>query len=116
MPWIKTGEGREVFITDADLKKRQACARQKAAKRSQLGVALMGRQPSTYPYASDAAGVDPSQIPEQMAHDTEHGVPTEYTRTGEPIMRDAAHRRDYMRANGLFDRNAGYSDPEPVNR
>ena len=60
------------------------------------------------------AGVDPSQIPAAMAHDAQMGVPTEYTKTGEPILTSAAHRKRYCRANGLYDRNAGYQDPEPV--
>lgn len=103
-------------MTPATVKRREQEQKAKSAKRSSLNVATMGQQPSTWPMASDAAGVDPSQIKEQMAHDTKEGVPTEYTRSGEPILTSASHRKKYMRAQGLYDRNAGYGDPEPVNQ
>lgn len=116
MPWFKTENG-EVYLTERALKKRQQLAE---ARKSEAAAAAAGihaphvAPPGNWPMASDAAGVDPSQIPEQMAHDAEAGVPTEYTKTGEPILTSPSHRKRYMHANGLCDRNAGYSDPEPI--
>jgi hypothetical protein len=69
-----------------------------------------------YPILSDAAGVMPEQIPEQMAHDRAMGVPTHYTKDGRPILENRSHRRKYLRANGLYDRSAGYGDGSPLNR
>jgi hypothetical protein len=66
----------------------------------------------TYPYPSDALGVNPSQVQQFMENDRKHGVPTEYTPEGQPIMRDRAHRRRYCKLYGVVDRNAGYSDPQ----
>lgn len=68
-----------------------------------------------WPYASDAMGVRPEDIPRAQAILAEHGVKTEYTETGEAIMRDKAHRKAHCRALGFWDRDAGYSDPEPLN-
>lgn len=66
----------------------------------------------TYPYHSVAAGVSPSQVPDMMKFDAEHGVSTNYNRDGEPEFKDAGHRRNYCKAHGIVDRNAGYSDPQ----
>ena len=67
-----------------------------------------------WPMASYAAGVNPKQIPEMREFDKEHGVPTDYTSEGDPIMKSPAHRRKYCEAHGLFDRNAGLNDPVPA--
>ena len=66
----------------------------------------------TYPFHSTAAGVAPSQVPEMMEFDRQHGVATTYNRDGEPEFRSPGHRRAYCKAHGLVDRNAGYSDPQ----
>ncbi len=66
-----------------------------------------------WPYASAALGVHPEEIQNRMAFDKEMGVPTEYDGDGDPIMRNATHRRDFCRAHKVHDRNAGYSDPVP---
>lgn len=70
----------------------------------------------TWPMASYAAGVSPGEVPAMREIDRQAGVPTEYTSDGDPILTSKKHRRDYMAAHGLYDRNAGYSDPAPVNR
>ena len=66
-----------------------------------------------YPYPSTALGVHPDQIAERVRYDREKGVPTEYNSEGDPIMRSKRHRREYCRAYGVHDRNAGFSDPVP---
>ena len=70
----------------------------------------------TYPFASYALGVSPEEVPAMMAFDKEHNIPTNYDSDGDPIMRSAGHRKKYAEAHGFYDRNAGYSDPQPKNR
>ena len=67
-----------------------------------------------WPMASYAAGVHPKQIPEMRKFDAEHEVPTEYTPDGDPVFKGPGHRKKYCEAHGLFDRNAGHSDPVPA--
>ena len=73
------------------------------------------RQPcGTWPMESYAAGVHPKQIPEMREFDKKHGVPTDYTPDGDPRFTSPKHRRKYCEAHGMFDRNAGLSDPVPA--
>ena len=67
-----------------------------------------------WPMESYAAGVHPKQIPDMVKFDKEHGVPTDYSEDGDPVFRGPKHRRKYCEAHGLFDRNAGLSDPVPA--
>lgn len=70
--------------------------------------------PGNWPQVSYAAGVHPDQIPEQQAALKAAGVRTTYyTKEGDPIFEDRHHRREALIAMGLYDRNAGYSDPTP---
>jgi len=72
------------------------------------------RQPcGNWPMTSYAAGVHPKQVPEMMKFDKEHGVPTNYV-DGDPEFRSPKHRKEYCEAHGMFDRNAGLSDPVPA--
>jgi len=65
-----------------------------------------------WPMASDAMGVHPDQIAEVMEYDRKHGVPTEYTADGRPILTSREHRKRYAEAHRFFDRNGGYGDPQ----
>jgi len=67
-----------------------------------------------WPMASYAAGVHPKQIPEMREFDKQHEVPTDYNEDGDPVFKGPKHRRKYCEAHGLFDRNAGPSDPVPA--
>jgi len=69
--------------------------------------------PGNWPMESDAAGVHPDQIPEAVEHAKSIGVPTEFNKAGNPILRSPQHRAAYLRGIGMFDRDAGYSDPAP---
>lgn len=61
---------------------------------------------------SDAAGVHPDQAKEAYDHSVAAGVPTQFDReTGCAIFTSRAHRKKYLRAVGLHDRNGGYGDP-----
>lgn len=68
------------------------------------------RQIARWPIVSQAAGIDPEDIPTEQNYLAQHGVKTEYTSEGCPIFRDRAHRREHLRLAGLYDRDGGYSD------
>lgn len=69
--------------------------------------------PGNWPHASYAAGVHPAQIPAQQAALKAAGVrTTHYTKDGDPIFEDRAHRKEVCEALGLFDRAGGYGDPQ----
>ena len=69
-----------------------------------------------WPQHSDAAGVGASQVKEATLHSYEIGVPTHFTEDGQAIFNSPSHRKKYCEKIGLYDRNAGYSDPKPKNR
>lgn len=71
-----------------------------------------GQLPSCWPMVSDSMMVHPDQIPEAYEHAKSVGVPTDFTKQGQPILRDPAHRREYARrVERMHDRNGGYGDP-----
>lgn len=73
--------------------------------------------PGNYPMVSEFAGVHPAQIKEQQAVLKAAGVrTTHYTKDGNPVFEDKSHRREALSAMGLYDRNAGFSDPAPKHR
>jgi hypothetical protein len=74
------------------------------------------KERAKWPIISDAMAVNPEHIGKAKAALKEHGVKTDYTPTGEPILRSAAHRKAHAIAMGFYDRNGGYGDPEPRNR
>ena len=61
-----------------------------------------------YPILSDALAVHPDQRQEAYDHSVKSGVPTEFARDGRAIIRDAAHRRQYLKRYGFHDRNSFY--------
>jgi hypothetical protein len=72
-----------------------------------------GNRPWSRPIKSIAMAVHPDQVQEAAEMDVKLGVPTEYTEDGRPILRDRDHRRRFMQAHGLFDRDAGFGDAAP---
>lgn len=69
--------------------------------------------PGNWPMESDAAGVCPTQIDEVQRHSMKIGVPTQFNRkTGAAIFRTRRHRKKYLEAIGMFDRDGGHSDPQ----
>ena len=66
-----------------------------------------------WPIVSDAMGVSEEQIPEAQAILKQHGVHTDYTPDGRPVLRDRAHRKAHMKALGFYDRSAGFGDQAP---
>lgn len=70
--------------------------------------------PANYPMVSSAAGVHPGQIKEHMDHLRKMGCgQVDHTKDGDIIFRDKAQRKKVCETLGLFDRNGGYSDPQP---
>jgi hypothetical protein len=61
---------------------------------------------SGWPLTCFASGVHASQAGELKEFLAKKGVPTEVTPDGDPVYRDAAHRRKALKARGLFDRMA----------
>jgi hypothetical protein len=62
----------------------------------------------TWPMTSYACGVHADEVPGRMVADREAGVPTEYSRDGDPVFTSAGHRNKYLNMRGIHDRNAGY--------
>ena len=60
-----------------------------------------------WPMECVASGVAPSQAQELRDYYRKAGVPTEVTADGNPIYRNAAHRRKALKARGFRDK-AGY--------
>ena len=78
---------------------------------------LMSSMPSTYPMISYSAGVAPQQIKEHVEHLRKMGCGfVEHTKNGDVVFQDKAQRKRVCEALGLFDRNAGPSDPTPKYR
>ena len=59
-----------------------------------------------WPMTCFASGVNANQAQELRDFLAKSGVPTEVTPDGDPIYRDAKHRRKALKARGLFDKNA----------
>jgi hypothetical protein len=60
-----------------------------------------------YPYASQAMAVHPDQIARAIEIDKKRGAPaTDYTKTGEPILTSRGHRRQFLKAHRMHDRNS----------
>ena len=98
---------REEYEQAEKTMKRKA---ERAAKKRGLQVTLSGVHKG-WPIVSHALGVHKDQIGLAKKLDRDVGAPpTEYTPDGEPILRDRGHRRDYLKAHQMHDRDAGYGD------
>jgi hypothetical protein len=90
--------------------------RKRRVARSTVFAPFGGHLPNCWPMTCDASGVNPIQREEAMRHAQEIGVPTEFNAEGQAVYTSQRHRKAYLRAIGMYDRNAGYGDPEPINR
>ena len=82
----------------------------------EFGIGTGHRRPvAKWPIASEAAAVNPEDVPAEQAALAAKGVYTEFDRAGRPLFRDKAHRKAHCRAIGMYDKDAGYDDPEPLN-
>lgn len=74
-----------------------------------------GQRPACWPMVCEAAGVHPSQRKEAYEASVKLGVPTDYNKEGDPIIRDRSHYKNYLtKVRGFFDRDAGYGDATPT--
>ena len=81
------------------------------------GNSVTKTYPSCYPMESDAAGVHPAQVRDQVEHLRKMGCGfVEHSKNGNPIFQDKAQRKQVCEALGLFDRRASYGDPQPKHR
>jgi hypothetical protein len=61
---------------------------------------------AAWPMECIASGVNANQAGELRDHFVKVGVPTEVSRDGNPIYRDAQHRRKALKARGFVDRSS----------
>jgi hypothetical protein len=111
-----------VYTTkDGTHTEERTCAVAKRPKRiktahgwAYLDIAGMHRgyrdTPGNWPMTSDALACHPNQVAEFSRRAIELGVPTEYTKSGKPILTSKGHRNAYMNMRQAFDLDAGYSD------
>jgi hypothetical protein len=59
-----------------------------------------------WPIECVASGVHPSQAGELREYLKKAGVPTDVTADGNPIYRDATHRKKALKARGMCDKSA----------
>lgn len=96
---------RTYWVNGKEVSEKEFDRRMNAAKTSKPIARPRGMKRG-YPIKSCAMAVHSTQREEAMAHDAKLGVPTEYTPGGRPILRDAAHRKAYLKAYGFHDRNS----------
>jgi hypothetical protein len=78
------------------------------------GKSKISTVPSNYPMVSSAAGVHPAQIKEHMEHLRKMGCgQVNHTKDGDVIFESKSQRKKVCEALGLYDRNGGFSDPQP---
>lgn len=61
---------------------------------------------SGWPLECVASGVNPNQAQELRDHFQKVGVPTEVSSDGNPIYRNAAHRKKALKARGFVDKGS----------
>ncbi len=59
---------------------------------------------------SDALAVHPRQVKEATESAKMHGVPTDFTRDGRPLIRSRSHQKAYLKAYGFHNKDGGYGD------
>lgn len=68
---------------------------------------------ASWPLTPESIAINPEHVAGTMEVDRKHGVPTDYTRDGAPIITGPAHYRKYLALHGFHHRNAGYGDRPP---
>lgn len=92
----------------AEVKSRRApkcpngCGRLERDFRADLPALRTSKLPG-WPVVSQAMAVHPRDVPRIAQEAARRGVPTEFTRTGEPILTSPSHRARYMKAFGYVD-------------
>jgi hypothetical protein len=57
------------------------------------------------PQPSLSMKVHPEQIPEAIEHARQHGVPTNFTPDGCPLIESRQHQKAYAKTRGFFNRD-----------
>ena len=70
---------------------------------------VIGHSPGCWPMVCETVAVHPDQIEEARQAAVDYGVPTEFTKLGQPIFNDATHRYKYIKSRGFHDKNGGYN-------
>lgn len=63
------------------------------------------RMRANNPQPSLSMKVHESQIPEAMAHARRHGVPTNFTPDGRPLIEGRRHQKAYAATRGMFNKD-----------
>lgn len=66
---------------------------------------------SCYPNYSRGLGCHPKQINEMKQAYADQGIKVDYTKDGRAVIESRKHRAKLLRAAGMVDEDAGYSDP-----
>ena len=124
------GELHELLMTSDEKERREAEVDQpdefggnirlddgRIARRN-IAVDLAPRRIATpWPLVSMGLGVGAHQISAAEKWHADHGVPTEFVKSGpnagDASLRDTAHRNAVMELRGYHDRDAGYSQRTP---
>lgn len=61
---------------------------------------------SPWPMTCYASGVNASDAQQLRDYFTKAGVPTEVTKEGDPIYRNAVHRKKALKCRGIFDKSS----------
>lgn len=104
-------KSKEWFAKGEDVPDYKPCALCHTHAYNTWGRKRIGMASSAaWPMVSEAAGVAPNQIADARRADEMAGVPCDFTPDGGRIFRDRGHRRDWLRANGWWDKSGGYGD------
>lgn len=113
------GEVVEVFMSFAEHDRRVKNDTIKLddgriATKNWSGKSSISTVPSNYPMVSSAAGVHPADIKAHMDHLRAGGLgQVNHNSDGDIIFESKGQRKRVCEFLGLYDRNAGPSDPQP---
>ena len=119
----ESGEMVELFMSVKEMERRQrhdgsiTLDDGRAARRN-FGAEMRDfrNTPGCWPMYSDAAGCHPLQVRQMQEALAKKGVQCHFTPDGRAVLESRSHRRDVLKAMGLFDRSAGFGDPTPSGR
>lgn len=104
--------GKTTYRIDGEIvSEKEYIIRSRASKHG--GERTKRRIVATWPLTPESIAINPEHVAATMEVDRKHGVPTEYTPDGSPIITGPAHYRRYLALHGFHHRNAGYGDRAP---
>lgn len=92
---FRIGKAPKTIVVDGEVAKRSIVDEQK-----------MFPPTKGWPLTCVASGVNAAQAGELREHLARAGVPTEVTPDGDPVYRNAAHRRKALAARGIIDKSS----------